>query len=81
MWKEASRVTALKGDLIKKPKTFEEALKALPACVFGGLDHPKTISDLRAQAEHELDMFNEAQDGCITCAEAQQVKKFLEALL
>lgn len=58
--------------------SFDEAMKALPACVAGGLDQPKTVSDLVYQALHELDMFEEGQDGAITARQAAAVRKFVQ---
>jgi hypothetical protein len=62
----------------KNPGEFEAAMKALPRCVVGGLDDPKTVSDLVYQALHELDMWREQQDGCISNREAMAVKKFIQ---
>lgn len=54
----------------------------MPACLMGAYDalqHTR-IEDLRFIAEHEIDMFNEAQDGCLECYEIKLVKKFLEVI-
>lgn len=62
------------------PTPFEVALRAFPRCIIGGLDPlgHKTVSDLVYQALHELDMFNEGQDGAISAREAAIVKKFVQ---
>ena len=68
--------------MIKKPTTFAAAFKLMPACLMGAYDalgHTR-IEDLRFIAEHEIDMFNEAQDGCLECYEIKLVKKFLEVI-
>jgi hypothetical protein len=61
----------------RKRLTFEQAYTLMPACLVGATDRPTTIEDLRAAAEHEVDMFNERQDGCLSCQEMQQVRYFL----
>jgi hypothetical protein len=63
---------------IQNPDPFDVAFKAFPACIVGGLDRPKTVSDLVYQALHELDMFEEGQDGAITARQAAVVRKFVE---
>ncbi len=60
------------------PDPFDVAMKALPACVASGLDRPKTVSDLVYQALHELDMYEEGQDGAITARQAAAVRKFVQ---
>jgi len=56
---------------------FKVAMKAFPACIAGGLDRPKTVSDLVYQALHELDMYEEGQDGAITSRCAKVVREFI----
>lgn len=58
-------------------RTFISAKKKMPACLVGATDHPRTLGDLRFAAEHEVDMFNEGQDGALTPAEVSQVAAFL----
>lgn len=60
------------------PTPFDAAMKAFPSCIAGGLDSPKTVSDLVYQALHELDMFEEGQDGAISAREAALVRKFVQ---
>lgn len=79
VWYRVSDAKAYADDLAIKenPDPFEIAMKALPACIAGGLDQPKTVSDLVYQALHELDMYNEGQDGAITARQAAAVRKFV----
>ena|SRR3990172_8292120 len=56
---------------------FKVAMKAFPACIAGGLDRPKTVSDLVYQALHELDMYEEVQDGAISSRCAKAVREFI----
>lgn len=63
---------------IREIDLFREAMKEFPACIAGGLDRPKTVSDLVYQALHELDMYEEGQDGAITSRQAKAVRKFIE---
>lgn len=57
--------------------TFAQAYKIMPACLVGALDRPSTLADLRYAAQHEIDMFEEKQDGCLTALEIKAVRKFL----
>lgn len=59
---------------------FDQAYKLMPACLVGAVDRPKTISDLRFAALHEIDCFEEGQDGHLTAAEIAQVRRFLTFL-
>jgi hypothetical protein len=45
--------------------TFDQAFRALPACLqgFDPLRH-KTVADLVAMAQFEVDLYNEGDDGC-----------------
>ena len=58
-------------------KHFKEAYQKMPACLMGTIDHPKTVADLKFAAEHEVDMFNEDQDGHLEPEEISQVATFL----
>lgn len=57
--------------------SFAKAYRKMPACLVGALDHPKTVADLQFAAEHEVDMFNEGQDGALEPKEISQVAAFL----
>jgi hypothetical protein len=57
--------------------SFAKALRKMPACLVDTVDHPTTIADLRFAAEHEIDMFNEGQDGALEPSEISQVALFL----
>lgn len=57
---------------------FDVAMKEFPAFIAGGLDRPKTVADLVYQALHELDMYNEGQDGAITLRQARTVRAFIQ---
>lgn len=60
------------------PDQFDIAIRAFPSCIVGGLDRPKTVSDLVYQALHEIDMFEEGQDGAISPRQAVAVRKFIQ---
>jgi hypothetical protein len=75
---DSSEPPTLSGPQNPGQHTFGQAVKALPACVsWDPLEH-KTVSDLVWQALHELDMFNEDQDGAITAREAAAVRRFVQ---
>jgi hypothetical protein len=57
---------------------YDVAFRELPDCVSMDPGSPETISELVWQARHELDMFNEGQDGAITQSEAQAVRRFIQ---
>ena len=63
-----------------KPIEFSHAMRILPSCLVGALDNPTTLSDLRVAAQHEIDMFSEGQDGCLSRSEIIAVKDFLTML-
>lgn len=85
---EAARnARSRKSGLVKyrSMKTFEEARRRLPACCVGASDATiadtgKTISALVAAVEHELTMYAEDQDGCITAKERTQCVRYLQWL-
>jgi hypothetical protein len=69
------------GSIARKRSEFRDAYKAIPTCLVGYFtDTPKTIFDLKMAAEHEVDMFNENQDGALTSREISQVIKYLSKL-
>lgn len=57
--------------------TFAEANRRFPACCVGAWDEQETISSLVFAVEHELTMYAENQDGCITAKEASECKRYL----
>lgn len=59
---------------------YSEAFKKFPVCCVGGLDGEETISNLVFQVEHELTMYAENQDGCITTREASQCRRYFKWL-
>jgi hypothetical protein len=61
----------------EQERIFKRMLQAVPACLCGTLDHPATLSDLRFAAQHEIDMFEEDQDGHLTASEIRLVRKFI----
>lgn len=51
-------------------KNFKEALDKMPLFLTGGLDllgQHHTIADLRAEAEHEIDLATEGEGNVLTC--------------
>lgn len=55
----------------------EEAWKRMPACLVGAIDQDDKTIDLLSAARHEIDMYDENQDGHLTDEEIRQVRKFL----
>jgi hypothetical protein len=64
-------------------KTFTEAMKRLPACCVCAVDAcvqdtGETVQSIVAGVEHELTMYAEDQDGCITAKERNQCVRYLQ---
>ncbi len=71
------------GRTPKKEITFASARKSMPKLLFASFDpfHHKTVSDLQALGEHELDLYREGEETNIQSpAQARQVEKWLKSL-
>ncbi len=65
-------------------RTFEEARQRLPACCLSAFESLQAdsknalrIEDLRDAVEHEMTMYAENQDGCITAKERSECSRYL----
>lgn len=58
-------------------RNYTRMLRVVPSCLWGALDRPRTLTDLKYAAQHEIDMFEENQDGHLTAIEIKQVRKYL----
>jgi hypothetical protein len=64
-------------------KSYQEARKKFPSCCLGALesteaDSGETVEALLAAVEHELDLYAEDQDGCITDRQRNECVRFKE---
>lgn len=57
--------------------TFARAYKRFPACCMGAWDEQRTVTSLVYAVDHELTMFKEGQDGCITNKERAECSHFM----
>ncbi len=70
---------------ISREITFTEAMKRLPGCCICAVDNciddnGETIGSIIAGVDHELTMYAEDQDGCITAKERSQCVRYLQWL-
>lgn len=56
---------------------FSEVYKKFPACCIGAWDGKDNTASLIFAVDHELTMYAEDQDGCITAKEANECRRFI----
>lgn len=58
----------------------QQAINSIPLCVCWDPAQIKTPSDVRYILQHEIDLFEEGEDGALTQPEITQVRKALAKL-
>jgi len=63
--------------LRREAQRFSKVWSEFPTCCIGAWDEDPRVASLVRAAEHEMDMYLERQDGCISFEEAMKVNRFL----
>jgi hypothetical protein len=61
----------------RRATSFKDAFDSIPACVVIDPAQVNTIADVRYVLQHEIDLFEEGQDGALTAGEINQVIRAL----
>ena len=69
-----------RGSIGDMPITFKQAYARFPACCIGAWNEKERIEELIFACDHEMTMYAENQDGCITSKERRECSEFLSWL-